>query len=395
MANSAVIAIIASLIVISAYIALRFEWKYAVPVLIALSHDLLITAGVYALLGEEVTTATVAALLTILGFSLYDTIIVFDRIRENVPRMPRAAFSQIVNRSMSEVLTRSLATSFCTLLPILGLFFFGGDTLRQFAIALIIGTASGTYSSVFIAGPVLTHWKEREPVWRRRRQAILSALGEVPAYATELGGAPVDVAPKERRRARRRLTAPDDPERGVSASEFEEMVEDISHETADASRPGGTSTPGRRRDPRGREVAGGGRRACAAQAGARRRRGRRPAGGRRHARRGAQGASQAPPQPPSREESLVAILAWVMMGLAVWHFAIWVPDRFVGGIVGAFLAAIAGAIVFGFLVNGLSVPSRDDVDVLTALEGIPGSIIGMGIAWLVGNAREGAEPSTA
>ena len=246
MANSAVIAIIASLIVISAYIALRFEWKYAVPVLIALSHDLLITAGVYALLGEEVTTATVAALLTILGFSLYDTIIVFDRIRENVPRMPRAAFSQIVNRSMSEVLTRSLATSFCTLLPILGLFFFGGDTLRQFAIALIIGTASGTYSSVFIAGPVLTHWKEREPVWRRRRQTILAALGEVPAYATELGGAPVDVAPKERRRARRRLTAPDDPERGVSASEFEEMVEDISHETADASPPGGTSTPGRR-----------------------------------------------------------------------------------------------------------------------------------------------------
>jgi SecD/SecF fusion protein len=239
-ANSAVIAIIASLVVISAYIALRFEWKYAVPVLIALSHDLLITAGVYALLGEEVTTATVAALLTILGFSLYDTIIVFARIRENVPRMPRAAFSQIVNRSMSEVLTRSLATSFCTLLPILGLFFFGGDTLRQFAIALIIGTASGTYSSVFIAGPVLTHWKEREPMWRRRRQAIVTALGDVPAYATELGWAPVDVAPKEQRRARRRITAPDDPERGVSASEFDEMVRDISHETE-------TETPRQRR----------------------------------------------------------------------------------------------------------------------------------------------------
>ena len=112
------IAIIASLLVISAYIALRFEWKYAVPVLIALMHDLLITAGVYSLTGREVTTATVAALLTILGYSLYDTIIVFDRVRENVPRMPRAAFSQIVNRSMSEVLTRSLATSFCTLLPV-------------------------------------------------------------------------------------------------------------------------------------------------------------------------------------------------------------------------------------------------------------------------------------
>jgi SecD/SecF fusion protein len=88
-ANSAVIAIIASLLVISAYIALRFEWKYAIPVLIALMHDLLITAGVYSLTGREVTTATVAALLTILGYSLYDTIIVFDRVRENVPRMPR------------------------------------------------------------------------------------------------------------------------------------------------------------------------------------------------------------------------------------------------------------------------------------------------------------------
>ena len=109
---------------------LRFEWKFAVPVLIALMHDLLITSGVYALTGREVTTATVAALLTILGYSIYDTIIVFDRVRENVPRMPRAAFSQIVNRSMSEVLTRSLATTSCTLMPILALLFFGGATLR-------------------------------------------------------------------------------------------------------------------------------------------------------------------------------------------------------------------------------------------------------------------------
>src|ERR1035441_2486543 len=131
-ANSPLIAIIASLLVISDYIAQRFEWKYAIPVLIALMHDLLITAGVYSLTGREVTTATVAALLTILGYSLYDTIIVFDRVRENVPRMPRAAFSQIVNRSMSEVLTRSLATSFCTLLPVAALLLFGGETLKDF-----------------------------------------------------------------------------------------------------------------------------------------------------------------------------------------------------------------------------------------------------------------------
>ena len=117
MARSAAIAIIASLLLIMAYVAFRFEPKFAIPVMIALFHDLLITAGVYSLTGREVTTSTVAAILTILGFSLYDTVIVFDRIRENAPRMPRAAFSQIVNRSMSEVLTRSLATSFCTLLP--------------------------------------------------------------------------------------------------------------------------------------------------------------------------------------------------------------------------------------------------------------------------------------
>ena len=202
-ANSALTAILASLSVISIYIAVRFEWKFAVPVLIALIHDVLITAGVYALVGREVTTSTVAALLTILGFSLYDTIIVFDRIRENVPRMPSSAFSQIVNRSMSEVIVRSLATSFCTILPMLALFLFGGDTLQDFAFALIIGTLSGAYSSVFIAGPVLVLWKEREPVYRTRRARIREQLGSVPAYAR----APADVEPR-RRRAGVPITAP-------------------------------------------------------------------------------------------------------------------------------------------------------------------------------------------
>jgi SecD/SecF fusion protein len=230
-ANSAIIAIIASLIVISAYIALRFEWKFAVPVLIALMHDLLITAGVYSLTGREVTTATVAALLTIVGYSLYDTIIVFDRIRENVPRMPRAAFTQIVNRSMSEVLTRSLATSFCTLLPILSLLFFGGDTLKDFAFALLIGVVSGAYSSIFIASPVLSHWKEREELYRRRRIRIVEDTGApVPAYATASHG--ITVEPKGPARSSRRVTTPDDPERGVSQSEFQQLVQDIAHETA-------------------------------------------------------------------------------------------------------------------------------------------------------------------
>jgi SecD/SecF fusion protein len=224
--KSAVIAILASLLLISIYVALRFEWKFAVPVLIALAHDLLITAGVYSLTGREVTTATVAALLTILGYSLYDTIIVFDRVRENIPRMPRAAFSQIVNRSMSEVLTRSLATTFCTLMPILALLLFGGvagsSELQDFAFALLIGVASGAYSSIFIASPVLTHWKEREPAYRARRRRIEADLGMVPAYA----GATADMEP-ERKRERRpgRLTQPD-PDT-VSAAEFEQMKRDL------------------------------------------------------------------------------------------------------------------------------------------------------------------------
>jgi len=227
-AKSAIIAIIASLLVISIYIALRFEWKYAVPVLIAVMHDILITSGVYSLLGREVTTSTVAALLTILGYSLYDTIIVFDRIRENVPRMPRAAFSQIVNRSMSEVIVRSLATSFCTALPILALLLFGGDTLKDFAFALLVGVVSGTYSSIFIASPVLTHWKEREAVYVRRRRRIAEDNdGIVPAYAVAVGGAPVDVAPPEKKRRGRRITEPEDPQRGVSQEEFQDLVRDL------------------------------------------------------------------------------------------------------------------------------------------------------------------------
>ena len=238
-ANSAVIAIIASLLVISAYVALRFQWKFAVPVLIALMHDLLITAGVYSLTGREVTTSTVAALLTILGYSLYDTIIVFDRVRENIPRMPRAAFSQIVNRSMSEVLTRSIATTACTLMPIVALLLFGGATLQDFAFALMIGVASGAYSSIFIASPVLTHWKERESVYRHRRDRILAEHGSVPAYASV--GSDVDPArDRTRRRPGGRLTTPESE--NVSAAEFEQMKRDLALEEDRASRATSTLT---------------------------------------------------------------------------------------------------------------------------------------------------------
>ncbi|MHB1537714.1 MAG: protein translocase subunit SecD [Solirubrobacteraceae bacterium] len=254
-ANEAVIAIIVSLLVISVYVALRFEWKYATPVLIALAHDLLITSGVYALTGKEVSSATVAALLTILGYSMYDTIIVFDRIRENVPRMPRAAFSQIVNRSMSEVLTRSLATSFCTLLPVTALLVFGGTTLKDFAFALLIGIASGAYSSIFIASPVLTHWKERESVYRNRRRRLIGEFGKVPAYATAgSGGAPIDVEPKSKRRPPAGMLG-EDAGQQISKEEFDELVRDLDIERdgppAGGRRGGAAVAPPRRARPRG------------------------------------------------------------------------------------------------------------------------------------------------
>ena len=181
-ARSAVIAIVFSLLVISAYVAIRFEAKYAIPVIIALTHDILITGGIYSLTGREVTSGTVAAFLTILGYSMYDTVIVFDRIRENVPRMPRAAFSQIANKSMSEVLTRSLITGLSTTFLITVLFIFGGATLKDFAFAMGVGVLSGTYSSIFIATPVLTHWKEREPAYRARRGRLIEEMGHVPTF---------------------------------------------------------------------------------------------------------------------------------------------------------------------------------------------------------------------
>ena len=156
--------------------------------------------------------------------------------------MPSAAFSQIVNRSMSEVIVRSLATSFCTILPVLALFFFGGETLKDFAFALIVGTISGAYSSVFIAGPVLTHWKDREQVYRTRERRIRAELGHLPAYAVPLGSAPVDVAPAEPRGGRRSITAPQVPGE-VSRDEFDDMVRDLGIE--EERQPTSTGARGR------------------------------------------------------------------------------------------------------------------------------------------------------
>ena len=167
-ARSAILAIIFSLVLIVLYLAIRFDLKYALPVIVALLHDVVITVGVYALMGREVSTATVAAVLTVLGYSIYDTIIILDRIRENVPLMRRSSFATIANVSLWETIRRSLATTFITLLPIASLLFFGGDTLKDFAFALLVGIGFGAYSSIFIAAPLLTTLKEREPEWARK-----------------------------------------------------------------------------------------------------------------------------------------------------------------------------------------------------------------------------------
>jgi SecD/SecF fusion protein len=219
-ARGAIIAILFSLLLIIFYIAIRFDFKFAVPVIVALVHDIVITVGVYALLGREVSNSTVAAVLTVLGYSIYDTIIIFDRIRENIPLMRRAPFASIANVALWETIRRSLATTFITLLPVASLLIFGGATLKDFAFALLVGITAGAYSSIFIAAPLLTIWKEREPEYMRRRDlpppagdgaATLEAAEEAAAAQPVPGLSPVGAvervtsqAKRERRRQRRR-----------------------------------------------------------------------------------------------------------------------------------------------------------------------------------------------
>jgi SecD/SecF fusion protein len=156
-----------AVLLILGYVTVRFQWKFAVGAIAAVVHDLFIVVGVYSLSGREVTTATIAAVLTFLGYSLYDNVIVYDRIRENIPKMPSSTFSEIANRSISQTLMRSINTSFITLLPVICLLLFGGSTLKDFAFALFVGIISGAYSTIFIGTPVLTVLKEREPKYRR------------------------------------------------------------------------------------------------------------------------------------------------------------------------------------------------------------------------------------
>lgn len=161
-------AIALSFLLIIVYLTIRFEYRLALPALLSVVHDVWLSLAIYSITGREVTSATVAALLTILGYSLYDVVVVFDRIRENAPLMRNARYKDVVNRSVHETLNRSIITGLTAIVPVLLLFIFGGDTLRDFAFALLIGLLAGGISSVLIAAPIAAIWKEHQPEGKKR-----------------------------------------------------------------------------------------------------------------------------------------------------------------------------------------------------------------------------------
>jgi SecD/SecF fusion protein len=164
--NRALMALAVSILAILLYVSLRFEYKMSVTAVIALVHDILITLGIYALVGWEVTPNVVAALLAILGYSLYDTIVVFHRIKENSQGLVKQSYMSMANESINEVLVRSINTTLTSLIPVVVLLIFGGSTLKDYALALTIGLTCGAYSSIGVAAPIFALWKETEPKYR-------------------------------------------------------------------------------------------------------------------------------------------------------------------------------------------------------------------------------------
>ena len=200
--NKAITGLIVFLITVIIYLSIRFEWKMALGAIIALIHDLIITAGIYSLVGFEVSPSTVIALLTILGYSLYDTVVVFDKVRENTIGLAggsRMTYTQAANLAVNQTLVRSINTSIIALLPVAGLLIIGAGllgagSLKDLALALLIGLASGAYSSIFIATPLVADFKEREDTYQslaRRvaaRQQKEGAAGTAKASAPSWGG---------------------------------------------------------------------------------------------------------------------------------------------------------------------------------------------------------------
>jgi preprotein translocase subunit SecF len=201
--EKAVRALVISLLLMAVFISWRLEWRMAIAAIAAMVHDVLLSVGVYSVTGFQVTPATVIAFLTILGYSLYDTIVVFDKVRENTERYSgsRVPYADIINVSMNQTLMRSLNTTLSSVLPVVSLlvvgsWILGATTLREFAIALLVGMLTGAYSSIFIAAPILTFLKEREPKFR----------SEVGHHATgiELERLVLGGSPQSRREGRKR-----------------------------------------------------------------------------------------------------------------------------------------------------------------------------------------------
>jgi len=173
--DRALLALAVSFGAILLYVSLRFEYKMSVAAIIALIHDITITLGIYALLGQEVTPNTVAALLTILGYSLYDTIVMFSRIKENSHTLQKQTFMSMANDSINEVLVRTINTIILSLLPVVVMLFFGGETLYDFALALTIGLVVSSYSSFGTATPIYALWKETEPKYAALKKKYANA----------------------------------------------------------------------------------------------------------------------------------------------------------------------------------------------------------------------------
>lgn len=171
--QQAIMATLLALAGMLVYIAFRFEWIYGVAAVLAVFHDALITIGLFSLFGKEISLTVVAALLTLIGYSMNDTIVVFDRIRENLKVVRRGSFAELVNTSINQTLSRTVLTSGLTFLTVLALLLFGGQVLNGFAFALVAGILVGTYSSIFIASPVLIFWQGM--LERRKKARVVAA----------------------------------------------------------------------------------------------------------------------------------------------------------------------------------------------------------------------------
>ena len=267
-------ALIAFLIVIVIYLSIAFEWKMAIAALVALAHDIVITIGVYALAHFQVSPASVIGLLTILGYSLYDTVVVFDKVRENTAGLlasSRSTYSQAANQALNQTLVRSINTSVIALLPVASILFvgagiLGAGELKDLALVLFVGMLSGTYSSICIATPVLADLKEREPQYKAlaKRVQLRASGGRAAQRAAAKAAA---AKPGASRRSGRQVTGgPGDPE-PAAAGPGDETVDGLADEAAvegtdtDAVAPGepvaagqsasrSTPRPGPRQQPR-------------------------------------------------------------------------------------------------------------------------------------------------